>query len=197
MTAGGDAPPPRRKPDWVLALLAGGALASVLATVFFWNAWTPSGPDEAQVADWRQRSLGACRAHPDLLAHLGLQAAPYDRLMLVTAQYRFTIHRDGRAELHLFAPEDRRDFTMRIAPADFARLANLVAVLDFERRGSSEGETLDDEGLMSASIGDREAFQANSTSNGSEYVALVQCMRSLQSEDRWTPDTSQDAVIVD
>jgi hypothetical protein len=206
MTADTDATPPPRKPDWVLATLAGLAVASVLATAFFWNAWAPDEPDEAKVAEWRQRSLAACRAHPDLLAHLAIAAVPYDELRLSTTQcvgdcpqYRLRIHQDGRAELAVSEPADQRgDFSMRIPPAEFTRLATLAATLEFERRGSldplppPEGGT-----VMEARRDKRRSFLANATSVPGEYPALVACMRSLQSDQRWIRDTSEDAIIVD
>jgi hypothetical protein len=194
-----DPPAPRRKPDWVLAVLAGTAVASVLAAVLVWSTWAPPGPDAAQVAQWRQRSLAACRAHPDLLAHLRIAAVPYDRLALHTAQFRFTLHRDGRAELHVDEPEAARgDFTLRIAPADFARLASLAAALQFEQRGSRKPVLPDGgETALEAGQGGQVAFVANETSVAGEFQALEQCLRSLSSDQPWVRDASADAIIVD
>jgi len=203
MTAEDGAPP--RKPDWVLAALAGVAIASVLAAAFFWVAWAPASPDEKQVAEWRQRSLAACRAQPDLLAHLGIATVPYDHLTLVTTrcagdcpQYRLRLHQDGRAELKVSAPADQRgDFTMRIAPSEFTRLVLLAATLQLERRGSQVPPPPAGGTLMEAGRGDRADFIANATPVASEYPALAQCMRSLQSDQAWVRDESEDAVIVD
>lgn len=204
MTAHTGAPPPR-KPDWGLAALAGLAVASVLAAAFFWVAWAPTGPDDTQVARWRQRSLAACRAHPDLLAHLGITTVPYDHLTLVTTrcagncpQYRLRIHQDGRAELHVVAPEDQRgEFSMRIAPSEFKRLALLAATLQFERRGSQLPSPPEGGTLMEAGRGSRADFIVNATPVADEYPALVECMRSLQSDQSWVRDDADDAVIVD
>jgi hypothetical protein len=203
MTAEGGAPP--RRPDWVLAVLAGAAVASVLATAFFWVAWAPKGPDEAQVAQWRQRSLAVCRAQPELLKHLGITAVPYDHLTLVTTrcagncpQYRFRIHQDGRAELHVVAPEDQRgEFSMRIPPREFARLALLAATLQLERRGNQVAAPAEGGTLVEAGRGDRADFIANATPVAGEYPALVECMHSLQSDQRWVRDESEDAIIVE
>jgi hypothetical protein len=204
MTAENGATP--RKPDWVLAALAGLAVASVLAAAFFWVAWAPTGPDDKQVAEWRQRSLAACRAHPDLLAHLGIATVPYDHLTLETRgcggdcpRYQLQIQQDGLAELHVFDPADQRgDFSMRIAPAEFTRIALLAATLEFERRGSVDAHPPRGGGsLMEASHAGRQDFLANATSVAGEYPALVQCMRSLQSDQGWVRDESEDAVIVD
>jgi hypothetical protein len=204
MTADGGAPP--RKPDWVLAALAGLAVASVLATAFFWIAWAPAGPDETQVAQWRQRSLAACRAQPELLAHMGIATVPYDQLTLTTTscmgecpQYRFRILREGRAELKVTEPADRRgDFSMRIAPAEFTRIATLAAALDFERRGSLDPRPPPQGGtVLEAVRGSSRAFLANATSVADEYPALVKCVRSLQSDQGWVRDDADDVIIVD
>lgn len=194
-----DDPTLRRKPDWVLAVLAGTAVASVIAAVLVWSTWEPPGPDGKQVGQWRHDSLAACRAQPDLVAHLGIEAVPYDRLSLRSAQFRFTIHRDGRAELHVDAPEaERGDYSLHIAPADFARLALLTATLQFELRGS---QTLPDPdevfSTLEAGRDGSHEFVADKTSTTGEFAALETCLRSLSSDQRWVRDTSADVIIVD
>ena len=204
MTAENGATPPR-KPDWGLAALVGAAVASVLAAAFFWVAWAPARPDEAQVAQWRQRSLAACRAQPDLLAHLGITTVPYDHLTLVTTrcagacpQYRLRIHQDGRAELKVSEPADQRgDFTMRIAPSEFTRLALLAASLQLERRGSQVPPPAEGGTLVEAGHDGRADFIANASPVADEYPALAACMRSLQSDQAWVRDETEDAVIVE
>jgi hypothetical protein len=198
MTADTGATP--RKPDLVLAALTGLAVASVLATAFFWIAWAPTGPDDKQVAEWRQRSLAACRAHPDLLAHLGIATVPYDYLALQAPQFRFTIRADGRAELHVTDPvEQRGDFTMRIAPKDFARLATLAATLRFEQRGDRVPLQPDMQGVTELEAGKdaRIAFVANATSVPGEFPDLTRCVSSLESDGAWVREESGDVIIVD
>jgi hypothetical protein len=200
MTPERDDPEPRRKPDWVLAILAGTAVASVIGAVLVWSAWTPAGPDEAQVAAWRQQSLAACRADPDLVAHLGIDALPYHRLKLWSQPISITIQRDGLAELQVYAPEaERGNFTLRIPPADFARLAQLTATLQFERRAI---QSIPDPGEVGSSLLEvyRDGileFSVNSDSIPGEFAALESCLRSLSSDTRWVRDTSADAIIVD
>jgi hypothetical protein len=200
MTQHTDATPPRRKPDWVLAVLTGAAVASVIATVVVFQTYSPPGPDAAQVAAWRQRSLAACRADPDLLAHLGITAPAYDYLTLQTPQFRFTIHRDGRAGLHVDAPEaERGDFTLHMGPADFARLALLTTALQFEQRGSQrlpDPDEVDYSSLEAGRDGNHE-FVADRTTVTGEFEALEACLRSLSSDQRWVRDTSADVIIVD
>ena len=169
-------------------------------TLFGWAAialhsWEPRPLSPAELAAARLRALGACGGGMLDVAPRGATCPADDALSIDVQQpctpdceaYVFTFHDDGRVEMQVTEPAaERGDYYARMPRGEFHELANLVASLQFENRGSLVALGAGEGGVViSARCGRQVAFAANEGGAAGEAEGVAECLADVKQRADW------------
>ena len=184
---------------WPEVLAASVCMVGFALFALWINSYVPAPPNEQDAAAARALSLANCGAGlMDVATHDPVCPA-YDRLSLEATPclgdcegFTFTLHSDGRAELLGDAPDKSRgNFEADIGRAEFRRIANLIALLQFDQRGGFSPPAPDAaDHVLNAGCRGQWTLHANYAGQSGEFPALVKCLQDIRKQADWNATKS-------
>lgn len=183
--------------DWARVVATTGCLALAGAGALYFSTYAPKPLSEPEQASSRARSLANCGAGMfDVVPH-DARCPRFDAIALDTSEagcmpacaaYTLTLHADGKAVLEVRAPEaERGHFEASISDYEFRELANVLALLDLDRRGHFVPPQPDvDSFALRGGCGGKWSFNANLGGAAGETEAVAKCLAAVKQRADWS-----------